>query len=94
MIIKIKVDNKYHIFDNVSKVDYYIKSKHSDANGNITENIHEDESITVQTSIINPIKYNWISFENNKDGNKQSIIFDTVAYICNDNGKTIEIIRV
>jgi hypothetical protein len=94
MIIKIKADDKYHIFDNVSKVDYYIKPKHSNSDGNIIEQIRDgDESITVQTSTDNPIKYNWISFED-KDGNKQSIIFDTVAYICNDNGKTIEIIRV
>ncbi len=94
MIIKIKVDNKYHIFDNVSKVDYYIKPKHSNNDGNITEQIREDESITVQTSTPQPVKYNWISFEDSRNGNKQSIIFDTVAYICNDNGKTIEIIRV
>jgi hypothetical protein len=93
MIIKIKADNKYHIFDNVSKVDYYIKPRHSSGSGSITEKIREDESITVQTSTEEPVKYNWISFVD-KEGNKQSIIFDTVAYICNDNGKTIEIIRV
>ena len=93
MIIKIKADNKYHIFDNVSKVDYYIKSKHSNSDGSITEQIKADESVTIKTSTENPIKYNWISFVD-KDGNKESIAFDTVAYICNDNGKTIEIIRV
>ncbi len=93
MIIKIKAEEKYHIFDNVSKVDYYIKSKHSNSDGSITEQINRIEDVVVKTSVEEPLKYNWISFIN-KDGDKQSIIFDTVAYICNDNGKTIEIIRV
>jgi hypothetical protein len=93
MIIKIKADDKYHIFDNVSKIDYYIKSRRSNTEGKITENIKEDESVTVKTSSDNPVVYNWISFVD-KEGINQSIIFDTVAYVCNDNGKTIEIIRV
>jgi hypothetical protein len=93
MIIKIKADDKYHIFDNVSKVDYYIKSRQS-SDGNIVEQIKDDESVTVKTSSERDmVKYNWISFED-QNGNKQSVVFDTVAYICNDNGKTIEIIRV
>jgi len=95
MIIKIVgMCNKYHIYDNVSKVDYYINSRNSNIDGTITEQITDNgESITVKTSVESPIKYNWISFTNS-NGTKESVIFDTVAYICNDSGKTIEIVRV
>jgi hypothetical protein len=89
MIIKIKVESKYYIFDNVSNVNYYIKSKESSK-----EKIEEDNKEILINNLTNsPIKYNCISFED-KNTIKQTIIFDTVAYICNDEGKTIEIIRV
>jgi len=58
MIIKIKAEDKYHIFDNVSKVDYYIKPRHS-SDGNIVEQIKDDEIDAYEDQEQNIWEYLW-----------------------------------
>ena len=89
MIVKIKVGNKYHIVDNVSNVGYYSEAQTS----SIEEKLKKDNSIILKIQEEKPTKYNWITYTDS-NGISQSIIFDAVAYICNDSGKTIEIVRV
>jgi len=38
------------------------------------------------------VYFNWVEFKT-KDGKQKLVVFDSEGYLCNDEGKTIEVIR-
>lgn len=65
-------------------------------NGSIEEHVFEEENIIEHTDLVefikSPFKYNIISFID-KAGDNISIMFNGIAYLCNDRGNTIQKIK-
>ncbi len=104
MILKIMTgSDSYRLIDNIKSIEYSFRptelNKFEDFNSywsklprDFTETIFFQTIITDREEAFSPIKFNEMLFQKN-NGEYQKIIFDTSAYICNDNGKTLEIIH-
>lgn len=109
MIIKVKDKNTWWMYDNVSKIRFGDGSTERvlffPSNKEIQFVLRDgkaEKPFQPDIMIIDEFDENeladdrlplgWISFRNKNDDEK-FMVFNTVAFILNDNGKTIEIIR-
>ena len=88
MIIKVSCDNVWHLIDGVEHLEY--GNPYEKKAGVYEENMEVKELVScnqpVTSNCVNAISYD------NRNGKRGVVVFNTVAYILNDNGKTIETI--
>lgn len=103
MLIKVKdIDGKWVLFDNAEEVHYDTTLEELTSKRDLGFLIGSDEQVSLKVILPNvdldvidddhPLKVGIIKFV--RQSKHYMVVFNTLVYICNDNGRTIERVSV
>lgn len=94
MIVKVKTLEGWYVETDICNVVYEDARAYYCKAGDIAQLdlLDPEQKLMLHSSKLYPKSYNRIRYEDSK-GRGRQIYFDDIAYLCNDNGKTLEVLH-